>query len=229
MARVPLYKLAETEMLRRIDEGDWPEGCRLPNEFVLADEFGVSQGTMRRALMTLESMGLLARKPGRGTVVVRPERPEGPGPLPGAIRDRCGRPIAFDVFRARATTRGADDSEADLLNGGRLSVLERTLKRAGERAALEEIVASEALLPAFAEDAPADFADCLAAAGLSAARIDGWVTAAVTSMSEAVALSVERHTPLLVLTQVARDAEGRALARSVLRIVSKDIVYGACP
>jgi GntR family transcriptional regulator len=229
MARVPLYKLAETEMLRRIDEGDWPEGCRLPNEFVLADEFGVSQGTMRRALMTLESMGLLARKPGRGTVVVRPAQPEAPAARPGTISDRCGRPVHFAVFRARATTRGADDSEADLLNSGRLAVLERTLKRAGERAALEEIVASEALLPAFDEDAPADFAACVEAAGLSAARIDGWVTAAVTSMSEAVALSVERHTPLLVVTQVARGADGMALARSVLRIVAKDVAYGACP
>ena len=46
---VPLYKAAETEMIRRIESGEWAPGLRLPNEFGLADEFGVSQGTMRRA------------------------------------------------------------------------------------------------------------------------------------------------------------------------------------
>jgi GntR family transcriptional regulator len=72
MARTPLYKAAETEMIRRIESGEWEVGKRLPNEFVLAEEFKVSQGTMRRALMTLEGMGLLNRKPGRGTLVARP-------------------------------------------------------------------------------------------------------------------------------------------------------------
>jgi DNA-binding transcriptional MocR family regulator len=72
MARTPLYKAAETEMIRRIEAGEWEVGKRLPNEFVLAEEFKVSQGTMRRALMTLEGMGLLNRKPGRGTLVARP-------------------------------------------------------------------------------------------------------------------------------------------------------------
>ncbi len=71
MAREPLYRKTEEEMLRRIRSGDWEIGRRLPNEFSLADEFGVSQGTMRRALITLEGMGLLTRKPGRGTIVAK--------------------------------------------------------------------------------------------------------------------------------------------------------------
>ena len=33
MAREPLYKKAEAEMLRRIRSGKWPEGTRLGNEF----------------------------------------------------------------------------------------------------------------------------------------------------------------------------------------------------
>ena len=40
MARVPLYKAAEAELIRRIESGDWEVGRRLPNEFVLAEEFG---------------------------------------------------------------------------------------------------------------------------------------------------------------------------------------------
>ena len=37
MARVPLYKATETEMIRRITDGEWAVGLRLPNEFGLAE------------------------------------------------------------------------------------------------------------------------------------------------------------------------------------------------
>ena len=41
MARELLYKRAETEMRRRITDGDWAVGTRLGNEFELAEEFEV--------------------------------------------------------------------------------------------------------------------------------------------------------------------------------------------
>jgi GntR family transcriptional regulator len=133
MARTPLYKAAETEMIRRIEAGEWEVGKRLPNEFVLADEFKVSQGTMRRALMTLEGMGLLNRKPGRGTLVARPG-PAASGSGGGARLLSDGALVAFGVHRAKSGLRGADAAEAALFGTGRLSHVERLLKRGGARA-----------------------------------------------------------------------------------------------
>lgn len=86
MARTPLYKTAEAEILRRIRAGDWPPGLRLGNEFDLAAEFGVSQGTMRRALMAVEAMGYLDRKPGRGTLVAAPREAGAAAPPPDPHR-----------------------------------------------------------------------------------------------------------------------------------------------
>lgn len=230
MARVPLYKTAETEMIRRIRAGEWAVGLRLPNEFGLAEEFGVSQGTMRRALITLEGMGLLHRKPGRGTEVCAqaPGQAQSAAPRPNArLQDKAGQPPIFEVFRANQATRGADDAELALFGTPRLATLDRILRRDGARAALEEIAVPEALIPALDEDAAPDLAELLEDAGLSAAWIDDHVTAAITTMSESVALSCDRHTALLVLTRTARDAQGAAIARQRLRLIAEGIGYGA--
>jgi GntR family transcriptional regulator len=227
MARTPLYKTAETEMIRRIRQGDWAPGLRLPNEFVLAEEFGVSQGTMRRALMTLEGMGLLDRKPGRGTLVAEPHgKPATDGPS-ARLLDATGQLPVFDTHRARSATRGATPAEADLFGAARLSVLERTLRLRGTRAALDEIAVPEALIPALDEDAPADLAELLTGAGLPPANITDSLAATVTTMSESVALSCDRYTALLVLTRTASDAEGRVIARQTLRMIAEGLTYGA--
>ena len=232
MARVPLYKTTETEMIRRIDTGAWAVGLRLPNEFELADEFGVSQGTMRRALMTLEGMGLLHRKPGRGTEVcaqtpaIAPTAPARPLPR---LCDQTGLPLILEVYRARATTRGADKAEQALFETQRLATLDRTLRRNGTRMALDEIMVPEAILPALDEDAAPELDELLQDAGIKVARIDDHVTAAVTSMSDSVALACDRHTALLVLTRIARDGSGKPIARQRLRVIAEGIGHGPEP
>jgi len=230
MARTPLYKTAEAEMIRRIREGNWPVGQRLPNEFVLAEEFKVSQGTMRRALMSLEGMGLLDRKPGRGTLVARPKATTTPAAAPpgtGRLVDADGAPLVFEVYRARSGTRDATPEEAAIFGPVRLATLERTLRRDGTRAALDLVTVPEALQPALDEDAAPDLAELLADAGLASAGVEDRLTAAVTSMSDSVALSCDRHTALIVLTRTARDAGGAAIARQTLRLIADGSGYRA--
>jgi len=73
---MPLYGQVREALLRRIRGGEWSEGETLPNEFVLASDFGVSIGTVRRAVAGLEEYGLVRRVQGRGTFV------SGPGSAP---------------------------------------------------------------------------------------------------------------------------------------------------
>ena len=230
MARVPLYKATETEMIRRIKAGEWAVGLRLPNEFGLAEEFGVSQGTMRRALITLEGLGLLARKPGRGTVVCTPEtskdHQENSVPAP-QLRDTSGAPVILDVYRARSTTRGADDEELALFGTTRLATLERIFHRNGQRAARDLVTIPEALLPVIDEDADPDLAELLQDAGRDVALIEEDITATVTTMSASVALACDRYSALLVLTRIARDAKGNPIARQRLQLIADGIRYGA--
>ena len=65
----PLYEQVRELLFGRIQDGTWTPGMALPNEFQLADELGVSQGTVRKALGTLTADKLLVRRQGRGTFV----------------------------------------------------------------------------------------------------------------------------------------------------------------
>src|SRR5690349_11007788 len=66
----PLYAQVRNLLAQRIADGVWPPGTMLPNEIDLARELGVSSGTVRKALDTLESEHLVVRRQGRGTSVV---------------------------------------------------------------------------------------------------------------------------------------------------------------
>ncbi|MGK5115190.1 MULTISPECIES: GntR family transcriptional regulator [unclassified Geodermatophilus] len=59
---------------RRLSQGEWAAGDRLPSEPTLAKELGVSRVTVRAALAQLENDGIVNRRHGSGTYVnsVRP-------------------------------------------------------------------------------------------------------------------------------------------------------------
>src|SRR5919109_3395801 len=65
----PLYLQLRDALAERIANGEWKPGSAIPNESDLAREFGVSAGTMRKALDLMESERLLTRRQGRGTFV----------------------------------------------------------------------------------------------------------------------------------------------------------------
>lgn len=64
----PQYRIVK-ELQRRIVLGRYPVGQRMPTECLLADEFSVSRGTVRRALRRLTDSGALEHRPGIGCVV----------------------------------------------------------------------------------------------------------------------------------------------------------------
>ena len=65
----PLYQVVIDTIVERIASGVLQSGALLPSETQLGAELGVSQGTARKALMELESRGLVQRAQGRGTFV----------------------------------------------------------------------------------------------------------------------------------------------------------------
>jgi GntR family transcriptional regulator len=62
------------EMARRIEDGRWKAGDRLPAEPELATAFGVSRATLRDALRSLEEDGFVTRIRGAGTFVTHRPR-----------------------------------------------------------------------------------------------------------------------------------------------------------
>ncbi len=65
----PLYIQVRDQLVERIRTGPWKPGQLIPNEFEIAAEFKVSQGTARKALAALAETNLVVRRQGLGTFV----------------------------------------------------------------------------------------------------------------------------------------------------------------
>lgn len=68
-ANKTLYTQVITHFRAKILDGSLVVGARLPTELAIAEEFGISRGTVRQAMTALVNEGLLERVPGRGTFV----------------------------------------------------------------------------------------------------------------------------------------------------------------
>ncbi|MGI8538188.1 MAG: GntR family transcriptional regulator [Rubrobacteraceae bacterium] len=66
---VPLYHQAARALEEAIEDGRLPRGGRLEGEISLAEQLGISRPTMREAIKRLVEKGLLIRKRGIGTMV----------------------------------------------------------------------------------------------------------------------------------------------------------------
>jgi GntR family transcriptional regulator len=77
-SRLPLYHQVELDMRRRVEDGQWRAGDRIPSESELCEHYGASRITIRRAISELAADGLLVRFPGRGTFVREPTFTAGP-------------------------------------------------------------------------------------------------------------------------------------------------------
>ena len=78
-----LHELLAHVLKDRIISGEWPAGSRIMSEHALQERYGVSRGTVRRALAQLVQEGLLVQRKGKGTFVTRSgvAHPAGARPL----------------------------------------------------------------------------------------------------------------------------------------------------
>jgi len=63
--------IAAEQVAEAIQCGDFPVGTKLPSEFELAEQMGVSRPSIREALSALQAMGIIESKPGSGNYVLR--------------------------------------------------------------------------------------------------------------------------------------------------------------
>lgn len=68
-AKTAKFTIIKEHICHKIDSGQWLQHSKVPSENELADQFGVSRMTSRRALQELTEQGLLIRSQGAGTFV----------------------------------------------------------------------------------------------------------------------------------------------------------------
>ena len=65
----PLYSQIRTLITAGLQSGEWKPGEAIPSEIDLAKRYGVSQGTVRKAIDAMAAGNLLVRRQGKGTFV----------------------------------------------------------------------------------------------------------------------------------------------------------------
>lgn len=66
----PVYPQVAAELRRRLDEGVYPSGSRMPAVIVIAAELDVAPSTVQKAYVMLRDEGLLRTVLGDGSYVV---------------------------------------------------------------------------------------------------------------------------------------------------------------
>ena len=138
----PLYLQLRDLLLRSMETRQWQPGEALPSEIELAARFGVSQGTVRKAIDALAADNLVVRRQGKGTFVathteektsmfrfLRIRRSDG--------RDEDPASRLLDVRRGKASADVARMLE--LKSSEAVFVIRRVLEYAGEPVVLDDI------------------------------------------------------------------------------------------
>ena len=113
----PLYLQVRDVLIERIGKGEWKPGAALPNEGDLAREFGLSVGTLRKALDQLETERVLTRRQGRGTYVTD-QSSDALASRFWRIGRSDGKPVARDVKTVEIAEAPANEKERRRLHLG---------------------------------------------------------------------------------------------------------------
>ncbi len=134
----PLYFQLAKAIEEAISGGELPAGSRLENEILLAQRFGLSRPTVRRAVQELVDKGLLVRKRGVGTQIIQPHVRRSVE-LTSLYEDlaRAGEAPTTTVLSLDRVPAPADIAgELDIPEGEEIVVLKRLRRSRGEPLAL---------------------------------------------------------------------------------------------
>jgi GntR family transcriptional regulator len=149
----PLYREVRHHIMEAIAEGEWQPGQAIPSETELAGHFGVSIGTLRRAVDELVASQVLIRYQGRGTFVAT----HSPRRLMFHffhIVGEDGQKRYPEVTTLEFRTARADAGSAKLLGiapSERVFRIRNQLLLAGEAVIVDDITLPEVLFPGLTE------------------------------------------------------------------------------
>ncbi len=107
----PQFDLLYAELCRQLEDGTLQPTQRVPQEMVLARQYSISRGTVRKVLASLAERGVIDREPGRRRFVNEPSRvsPRARRGLTGTLRVLTYWPTlqADNIARLTAAFNGA--------------------------------------------------------------------------------------------------------------------------
>lgn len=204
----PLYAQVRERLIERIKSGQWKPGQLIPNEFEIAAEFGVSQGTARKAIGELATERLVLRRQGRGTFVVE-HTPDHVLFRFFNVFEADGSPVIPDSRNTTWTLErasGEERSRLGLAKGARVIRVGRIRTRTGKAFIIETISLPETTFPGLADRAelPNTLYDLFQKAyGTLVMRTDDRISAVRADARAAEVLGITKGAALLKIDRIS--------------------------
>ena len=227
----PLYLQVRDALAARIAMGEWKPNTAIPNEGDLAREFGVSSGTMRKALDLMEGERLLTRRQGRGTFV-NDQASDELAERFSNIRTADGERVTADAHVLHVSQGTANPAECGRLRlrpDDRVWRIQRVRPHKGEPFMVEDVAMPAALFPALDEqkDFPQRIVVLAQQFGILLGKGEERVSIGAASPEVAAALNLDASAPILVLDRLVFALDGRVVEWRVGRGHFADKYYQA--
>lgn len=205
----PLYRQIKSLIVQALESGEWRPGEAIPSEQELAARFGVSQGTVRKAVDELAAENVLVRKQGKRTFVVSHHDPRQffrflrLVPDDGSLTQPQSVPL--DCWRAKAGQEAARVLQIPV--GDPIIILRRVLKFSGKPVVLDEIYLPGEVFEGLTLDTLKEWKGSLYSFfetrfGVRMLRAEERIRAVAADRMAAETLGVKEGTPLLSVERV---------------------------
>jgi len=218
-----LYVQIADAIIDYIRDNGLTSGDKLPSQNVLMRQFGVSQATVRHALLNLSNQGLVIAHQGKGVFVSKPRMQADLSRPLISTKNGSGQP-GFEIEFIGAELVFAPERVAELLDvrvGAQITRYRRKVFAGQELVGMETVNVSLPVAQAFSE-ADMRNSDLLAVLGRSAdtavANIDLTISAGFITDFDAEILGVASDETVMQRIEISRNQEGQPvmMTRTVL-------------
>ena len=211
---IPRYYQVYMVLQQRIREGEWSRDTLMPTEEEFTQKFGVSRVTIRKALNMLQEEKLIDRQQGRGTFALPPPRRHNRANFSGLLENIVDfelhtkvRVLVFakvalpeQIARSLECATGAPALKIVRVRSDNQTPFSYTTCYLPEPEA--DLISEESL-------GNRTVIATLAAAGVAATTAEQRLSATVAGVEVAKFLKLEVGAPLISMTRVVRNEDGR--------------------
>jgi GntR family transcriptional regulator len=226
----PLYKQVYDLLTARLVEGYWKPSQLLPSEMMLAEELGVSQGTVRKALNQMVAEKMLQRQQGKGTFVAEHTQESDLFRF-FRLREPHGEIAIPETVVLGSSRRTASDDEAKKLNlDANALVVELTRVRSihNKPAIIEKVIQPLSVFPDI--DKNTDLPNALYILyqekyGITIMSVNDEIRAVEIPDAYAQHLDLAKGSPVLMIERSSVNIDGRVVELSTAYCSSDNFIY----